>query len=104
MKSASTESPPDIDALFHFYHADLGPTNIMISGDEGIITAIIDWESAAYYPRFWITTKPVVSSVYWLDCATDEPRLWSELLGKALEVEGFKSSDKWLPWFKGRPY
>lgn len=53
MKRASTEPPPDIDALFHFYHADLdlGPTNIMVSADDGVITAIIDWELAAYHPR-----------------------------------------------------
>lgn len=104
MKRASTEPPPDSDALFHFYHANLGPINIMISGDDGVINAIIDWGSAAYYPRFRITPKPVVSSVYWVDCATNEPKLWAELLGKALEVEGLKPSDKWLPWFMGRPY
>lgn len=91
MKRASTEPPPDIDALFHFYHADLGPTNIMVSADDGVITAIIDWELAAYHPRVWITTKTVVSSAYWLECATDEPNLWGEVLGKALEVEGFKA-------------
>ena len=51
MKRASTEPPPEIDALFHFYHADLGPTNIMVSADDGVITAIIDWELAAYHPR-----------------------------------------------------
>lgn len=42
-KRASTESPPDIDALLYFYPADLGPTNIMVSGDDGVITAIMDW-------------------------------------------------------------
>ena len=44
-------------------HADLGPENIMVS-DSGDITSILDWESAGFYPFFWIGTKPVVSPAY----------------------------------------
>lgn len=99
MKRISTQPPPDIDAPFYFYHADLGPTNIMISGDGSVVTAIIDWESGAYYPRFWIATKPIASSAYWLECPTDDPRLWGKLLGEALKANGFQPSDKiWLSW------
>lgn len=50
--------PPEIKE-FHFYHADLGPGNIMMR--DGEISAIIDWESGGYYPKFWIATKPGVS-------------------------------------------
>ena len=99
MKKISTQPPPDIDNTFHFYHADLGPTNIMISSDGSVVTAIIDWESGAYYPRFWIATKPAASSVYWLECNTDEPKLWGELLTKGLQANNFKSLDTiWLSW------
>ena len=47
----------DAGTNFHFYHADLGPTNIMVSGD-GNVTGILDLESAAFYP---IGTKPKMS-------------------------------------------
>lgn len=100
MKRIFTQPPPDIDAPFQFYHADLGPTNIMISGDGSVVTAIIDWESGAYYPRFWIATKPIASSVYWLECPTDDPKLWGKLLGEALKANDFQPSDKiWLSWY-----
>lgn len=45
---------------FHFYHPDLGPGNIIVS-DDGNIVGILHWESAGYYPDFWIATKPSVS-------------------------------------------
>lgn len=93
MSKISTEPPPDIDPRFHFYHADLGPTNIMVSEDGDRVTGIIDWESAAYYPRFWVATKPVTAGAFYLECETDEPKLWGHLLGHALEANGYKRQD-----------
>lgn len=103
MKRISTDPLPNIDALFHFYHADLGPMNIMISEKGSVVTGIIGWESGAYYPRFWIATKPAVSSVYWLEPDTDQPELWGQLLlTEALKVKGFESSDTiFRPWLFG---
>lgn len=89
----SAQSPPDIKALFHFYHADLGPTNILISEDGSVVTGIIDWESAAYYPQFWIATKPVVASAFWLESTIDKPKLWGELLDEALKANGYNRLD-----------
>ncbi|KAL4886824.1 hypothetical protein BJY04DRAFT_176617 [Aspergillus karnatakaensis] len=43
-------NPPDSTA-FHFYHADLGPTNLLLS-DDGEVKAILDWESAGFYPKY----------------------------------------------------
>ncbi|KAK4100742.1 hypothetical protein N658DRAFT_567361 [Parathielavia hyrcaniae] len=77
----STEPAPDIEAQFHFYHADLGPTNIIVSEDGDRVTGIIDWESAAYYPRFWVATKPVTAGAFYLECETEDPKLWEQLLG-----------------------
>ena len=103
MKRISTQPPPEIGDTFHFYHADLGPKNIMISADGSVVTAIIDWESGAYYPRFWIATKPAASCVYWLDCPTDNPKLWSELLTEALKANDFKPLDTiWRSWILAR--
>ncbi|KAI0319231.1 hypothetical protein OF83DRAFT_1055332 [Amylostereum chailletii] len=39
------------DFLVHFAHGDLVPKNIMVEGST--ITAVIDWEHAAFYPSFW---------------------------------------------------
>ena len=40
-----------MDAQVHFTHGDLLPHNILVDGSK--ITAIIDWETAGYYPEFW---------------------------------------------------
>lgn len=73
---------------FYFYHADLGPTNIILD-DERNVAAIIDWESAAFYPRFWIATKPLVSAGFNLGGA--DRYEWGVLLSRALEEKGFKA-------------
>jgi hypothetical protein len=39
------------DAPIRFTHGDLLPRNILVDGSK--ITAIIDWETAGYYPEFW---------------------------------------------------
>ena len=41
-------------------HSDLVPRNVMVDGET--ITAIIDWEFAAYYPAYWEYT-----SAWWGD-------------------------------------
>ncbi|KND88703.1 hypothetical protein TOPH_06604 [Tolypocladium ophioglossoides CBS 100239] len=91
--SISTEPPPGIDSPFHFFHADLGPTNIMISDDGNLVTGIIDWEIAAYFPRFWVATKPAYAGAFWLECETDDPKLWGQLPGQALDASGYRRQD-----------
>jgi len=58
MSNISSEPIPDFDNTFLFYHCDLGPTNILISADGNSVAAIIDWEAAAYFPSFWVATRP----------------------------------------------
>ncbi|KAK2623871.1 hypothetical protein QTJ16_006505 [Diplocarpon rosae] len=72
---------------FYFYHADLGPTNIMVL--DSAVTGIIDWESAAYYPKFWIATKPRLSAGFYLQKDKTDHKAWSKMLGDALEAGGF---------------
>jgi hypothetical protein len=81
----------EVGETFHFYHADLGPTNILIS-DDGEINGIIDWESAGFYPRFWIGTKPLVSAGFYLNPGQDwiKRKAWSVLFAACLEQRGFK--------------
>lgn len=91
--------PPYSIDKFHYYHADLGPTNILVS-DDGNINGIIDWESAAFYPKFWVATKPLVSAGFFLE-GTDyiEKREWSTFLADALQEEGFTSGlEAWSIW------
>ncbi|CBX90596.1 hypothetical protein LEMA_P056300.1 [Plenodomus lingam JN3] len=87
----------DID-LFHFYHADLGPSNVIVT-DDGSIVGIIDWESAAFYPKFWLGTKPLVSVGFTVRGA--EKRAWAVLLASSLERVGFSPDlDKYEAWKK----
>ncbi|KAF8233172.1 hypothetical protein L208DRAFT_1268236, partial [Tricholoma matsutake] len=39
------------EAQVYLTHGDLLPHNILVNGSR--ITAIIDWETASYYPEFW---------------------------------------------------
>ncbi|KIH93618.1 hypothetical protein SPBR_04396 [Sporothrix brasiliensis 5110] len=92
----------DTDALgaaFQFCHADLSPTNIMVSPTDGTVTSILDWESAAFYPRVWIATKARVSYGFILeDNVDDNVWAWTSVLLEALEkynfypnVQGFRA-------------
>jgi hypothetical protein len=71
----SAEPPPDINTPFILYYTNLRPTNIIILKNSNVITGIIDWESVVYYLRFWVATKPVVASAFWLESTTIEPKL-----------------------------
>ena len=91
--------PPPIDT-FHFYHADLGPTNIMVSAD-GEVTGIIDWESGGFYPRFWIATKTQVSPA--LDFCPELPKVgvheWRNGLTRKLESKKYPAVGHWyIEW------
>jgi hypothetical protein len=90
-------SPPVTDA-FYFYHADLGPTNILISGD-GMVEAILDWESAGFYPRFWISLKPYISPGFCLPVA-DDRYAWADLLIAKLTGKGFVLDMTCVEWYK----
>jgi aminoglycoside phosphotransferase (APT) family kinase protein len=39
-----------------FTHGDLAPRNIMMK-EDGTITAIVDWDSAGWFPEYWEYTK-----------------------------------------------
>lgn len=54
----------NIKAFYHFYHANLGLTNILISENNSVITRIIDWKFTTYYSPFRIATKPVISLAF----------------------------------------
>lgn len=80
---------PDVGLSLHFYHADLGPSNIMVS-EEGNLEGIIDWESAGFYPRCWIASKPMISAGFYLNPTETKRGAWRDLLGSMLKKEGFE--------------
>lgn len=88
--TTSIHSFPDLEDCFRLSHADLGPGNIMVSSD-GEVSGILDWESAGYYPAFWLATKPLVSAGFLLSGPDrTEKHAWSALLTGALIARGFK--------------
>ncbi|KAJ6126091.1 hypothetical protein N7471_010584 [Penicillium samsonianum] len=95
----SIRSNPEIEEKFHLYHADLGPGNIIVSNQK--LSAIIDWESAGFYPRFWISTKPSVSRG--LNFHPPIPGIaeteWRKRLRVKLEDSGYPRFAEWyMEW------
>ena len=80
----------EVKLPLHFYHADLGPSDIMVS-EEGNVEGILDWESAGFYPRYWIILKPMRSAGFYLKSAEGTKReAWRDLLRHMLMKEGFE--------------
>lgn len=92
MARISSAPIPEFVESFLFYHPDLGPTNILISDDGEKVAAIIDWEAAAYFPSFWVATRPATNWAFQLSepNSEDEKNQWSNLFVKAIEEKGFK--------------
>lgn len=58
---------------------------------EGNVEGILDWESAGFYPRFWIASKPMLSAGFYLNSRGEAKReAWRDLLGSMLKNEGFE--------------
>ena len=93
--------PMNAGDTFHFFHADLNPTNVMVANDGGV-TGILDWESAAFYPRFWISTKPKMSYGFILEDVDGDRWGWSNLLSDALQGIGFVSDFEGFSSFSKR--
>ena len=68
-KASNGIEPPEFGPEFHLFHGDLGPSNVILSGmdeprTEGEshvhVAGIVDWQYAGFYPKFWITTLPLL--------------------------------------------
>ncbi|KAJ5446744.1 hypothetical protein N7445_001565 [Penicillium cf. griseofulvum] len=87
---------PEIEERFLLYHPDLGPGNILVSNQK--LSAIIDWECAGFYPRFWISTKPSVSpglNFHPPISGIDETE-WRKRLRTKLEERGYPRFAEWF--------
>ncbi len=86
-----------------FHHADLGSTNIKIMVDEDgttNVTRLPDWESAEYFPKRWVSTKPHVSGGMDFDWNGEPDEwVWELLLSTVLDEMGYPSSgDGFWKW------
>ncbi|KAF2820365.1 hypothetical protein CC86DRAFT_398073 [Ophiobolus disseminans] len=55
-----------------FTHADLHPSNIMMSADaSGHVLAVIDWHQSGWYPQYWEFCKARFTSDFKSDWATE---------------------------------
>ena len=97
------EPCPNIGEVFHFYNSDLSPTNIFVSEpsdqtETPTVTALIDWECAAFYPHWFLSTVPLLSPAFHLpiETAADPNANWSWILTDELEAEGWVYRGPWI--------
>ena len=100
------ETPPDPGDKFFFYHDDMQPGNIIVTApssptESWRISAIIDWETAGFYPYWWLTTKPSTCPVFCMQTEQGENDFaWMDFFGQALEqVLGFPKDMAWITRF-----
>ncbi|THW56974.1 hypothetical protein D6D20_08322 [Aureobasidium pullulans] len=107
-KRISTAPPPEFDDEFVFYHDDQGPTNVLVSDDGNSVAAIIDWENAAFYPRYWVATVQFAHAGFLLEPPEGQRRFegddeWGLSLVAALKQHGFDDcKDAYRAWSKGK--
>ncbi|MCJ1384696.1 hypothetical protein MMC17_007814 [Xylographa soralifera] len=108
----------DLSPVFHLYHGDLSPTNVVLSvgekpedGGEREVTVagIIDWEMAGFVPVWWITLYPCLShGAYWLtlpapeiDPDPDWNITWDYvlMLNDMMQDYGYESGLKHMDWY-----
>ncbi len=84
-----------------FYHADLGPGNILLDEMDRSIS-IIDWETVGYVPKDWIRTKFHCSSGMDLPERAGDilPTDWRVRVARELARLGFREVvDEWVAWY-----
>jgi aminoglycoside phosphotransferase (APT) family kinase protein len=76
-----------------FTHADLNPRNILVSqtarsdGTIGwIVTGIVDWETAGFYPEYWEFTKAMFEGFRW-------PRRYRDMVSRVFQAFGDYSAE-----------
>lgn len=97
--------PPDMGKCFIFAHTDMSPTNVFVhmpTEETGHVqlSAIIDWETAGFYPHWYPSTNARITRGFGLDDEfLDEPPPgqwdWLRILSDALIEEGFRCEQRW---------
>ncbi|PGH13840.1 hypothetical protein AJ79_03408 [Helicocarpus griseus UAMH5409] len=95
-------------ANYVFYHADLGPGNIIVEDVPKLGTiGIIDWEVAGFFPWGWIRTKfRLCSGMDFEPEVTDHPDVadetccWRREVQRLLGAHGLEDfSGEWMDWW-----
>ena len=109
--------PPEMDDEFHFTHGDLSPTNVILSGTEipksldkshVHVASVIDWERAAFYPKFWIALYLFhPTGAHWLSLGEEQYREnvnlvaeYAVMVNMVLTKLGWPSGGEMLPWLR----
>ncbi|KAL9609658.1 MAG: hypothetical protein Q9167_005588 [Letrouitia subvulpina] len=91
---------PEEVTEFVFFHGDIGPPNILVDkdkNDEWHVSSIIDWETAGYFPAWYIRSIIGLDRAYLLNRQTDgEAYAWKEKLFYKLEQRGWGEYCDWL--------
>ena len=86
---------------FVFYHADLGPTNIIVEDEprSGEV-AVVDFEISGFFPRSWVRTKFRLSpAMDFSPAAYSDPTYWRSEVQKTLGEHGFEDySRAYMDW------
>lgn len=84
---------------FLLYHCDLGPGNILVDIESGVMS-VIDFECVGYVPIEWIRTKFRISSgLDWTlyDYEDEAKFAWRVGMQKSLGLSGFTdSAERWM--------
>ena len=110
--------PPEMDAEFCFTHGDLSPGNVILSGTESPrsedkshvhVAAIIDWERAAFVPKFWIMLYLVHPlGAHWLSLGEEQYRTnvnlamqYAAMVSEVLKKElAWPLGEEMFPWLR----
>ncbi|KAI4129881.1 MAG: hypothetical protein LQ347_003596 [Umbilicaria vellea] len=107
--------PLEIGPDFHFYHNDPSPGNIIVSGTDEAqtegeshvhVAGIIDWERAAFFPKWWITLYLLIPGACCVSLTEkqimndfSQRNQYKDFLMEALLGLGFQSGHDYMPWF-----
>ena len=78
---SGVEKIPDVGNVFHLFHGDMSPSNVLLSvgerdseGEREVhVAGIIDWELAGYVPHWWLTLCPSVrNGAYTLSLSAEQ--------------------------------
>lgn len=96
------EGFPDVGEYFYFYHSTMDPRSVFVSvsgpeKEDVQVTAIINWDAAAYFPRWWIALKPQASFGFILGLGHKEEERWkwAETFSNTLIDKGFDCPNEW---------
>jgi len=100
MTSISTATPPQLNDPLVLFHPDLNAVNIVVrDNDEGI--TILDWESAGFFPSYWIATKCRNFCIENERLSKEEQMGWRDTLKNALALRGFNDcEEEFVTWEK----